>query len=175
MIRSALLVLTLAATLVVSAPTSSAAGQAAQRDTTLELAVVQAINAIRADHGLRPLTVSKGLRVAAAAHTRSLAVRGLFQHESADGTPFDRRVRRSYRPAGFSSWSVGENLVFGSAPFAADDAVQAWLDSPPHRRNLLNGAWREIGVGAVVARNAGGVYGGDTVVIVTADFGARTR
>ena len=175
MIRSAILALTLTTVLVVSAPSSNAAGQAAQRDTTLELAVVRAINVVRVEHGLRPLAVSSGLRTAAAAHTRSLASRGLFQHESADGTSFDRRVKRTYRPAGYSSWSVGENLVYGSAPFAADDAVQAWLESPPHRRNLLSRSWREIGVGAVVAQDAGGVYGGDTVVIVTADFGARAR
>jgi uncharacterized protein YkwD len=174
MTRSALLVLILAVALVGATPASTAT-QAAQRDTSLERAVIDAVNAVRAAHGLRPLTVSRGLRTAAYGHTNALAVAGLFQHESPDGTSFDRRVRRAYPTRGFSSWSVGENLVFGSAPFSAEDAVQAWLESPPHRRNLLSRTWREIGVGAVLAQNAGGQYGDEPVVIVTADFGARSR
>ena len=174
MTRSALLVLVLAVALVVAAPASTAT-QAAQRDTSLERSVVEAVNAVRAAHGLRPLTVSRGLRAAAYGHTNELVAAGLFQHESPDGTSFDRRIRRAYPPRGFSSWSVGENLVFGSAPFSADDIVKAWLDSPPHRRNLLNRSWREIGVGAVLAQNAGGDYGDEPVVLVTADFGARSR
>jgi len=174
MTRSAILVLVLAVALVGATPASTAT-QAAQRDTSLERAVVDAVNALRAAHGLRPLTVSRGLRAAAYGHTNSLAAAGLFQHESPDGTSFDRRVRRAYPTRGFASWSVGENLVFGSAPFSAEDTVQAWLESPLHRRNLLSRTWREIGVGAVLAQNAGGEYGDEPVVIVTADFGARSR
>jgi uncharacterized protein YkwD len=175
MIRSATLVLVLAAALVVATPASNAAAQAAQRDSSLERAVVEAVNAVRVSHGLRPLTVSRGLRAAAFGHTNALAAAGLFQHESPDGTPFDRRLRRVYPTRGFSSWSAGENLVFGSAPFSAADTVRAWLESPPHRRNLLSRTWRDIGVGAVLAQNAGGDYGDEPVVIVTADFGVRSR
>ena len=174
MTRSAILVLVLAVALVGATPASTAT-QAAQRDTSLEGAVVDAVNAVRAAHGLRPLTVSRGLRTAAYGHTRELVAAGLVQHESPDGTSFDRRIRRAYPPRGFSTWSAGENLVFGSAPFSAGDAVQAWLESPPHRRNLLSRSWREIGVGAVLAQNAGGEYGDEPVVLITADFGARSR
>lgn len=174
MTRSAILAFVLAVALVVVAPASTAT-QAAQRDTSLERAVVDAVNAVRAAHGLRPLTVSRGLRAAAYGHSTALAAAGVFQHESPDGTSFDRRIRRAYPPRGFSSWSVGENLVFGSAPFSAEDAVQAWLESPPHRRNLLSRSWREIGVGAVVAQNAGGELGDAPVVLITADFGVRGR
>jgi uncharacterized protein YkwD len=174
MTRSAILVLVLAVALVGAAPGSTAT-QAAQRDASLERAVVNAVNAVRAAHGLRPLAVSRGLRAAAYGHTSALATSGLFQHESPDGTSFDRRIRKAYPTRGFHSWSAGENLVFGTAPFSAEDAVQAWLESPPHRRNLLSRAWREIGVGAVLAQNAGGEYGDEPVVIVTADFGVRSR
>jgi len=175
MIRSTPLLLVVLASLAVAAPASTAAGQAVQRETSIELAVVQQVNTLRVARGLRPLRVAPGLRAAAFGHTLTLAQLGLFQHESADGSAFSKRVAKTYRHAGFGSWSVGENLVFGSAPFAAEDAIQAWLDSPPHRKNLLNPAWREIGVGAVTAQGAPGVFGGDTVVLVTADFGARSR
>ncbi len=174
MIRSTTLLLVLVAALAAAAPATTAR-QAIQRETPIELAVVQQVNALRTARGLRPLTVSPGLRTAAIGHTQTLARLGLFQHESADGTTFHKRISKTYGHTGFGSWSVGENLVFGSAPFAAEDAIRAWLDSPPHRKNLLNPAWREIGVGAVTAQGAPGVFGGDTVVLVTADFGARSR
>jgi uncharacterized protein YkwD len=170
-----LLLVVLATALAVVTPTVSAAGQTSQRDVALARAIVERINAVRAEHGLKRLAVARGLRTAAFAHTRALATRGLFQHESADGTPFHKRVGRYYAQAGFGSWSVGENLVFGSAPFGALDAVEAWLDSPGHRRNMLSPYWREVGVGVVVAQAAPGVFGGDTVIIATADFGTRHR
>jgi uncharacterized protein YkwD len=48
-----------------------------------------------------------------------------------------------------------------------------WMNSPPHRANLLAPIWREIGLGAVHSDAAPGVYQGLAATIVTADFGAR--
>ena len=50
-----------------------------------------------------------------------------------------------------------------------------WLASPPHRANLLDPHWREVGLSAVHATSAPGVYGGEAATIVTADFGVRSR
>jgi uncharacterized protein YkwD len=130
---------------------------------------------VRARHGLRPLAVARGLRTAAAVHSSALATSGLFQHESVDGSSFDRRLSRFYPRAGSAYWTVGENLMYGSAPITARTTVRVWMDSPGHRRNLLSSLWREIGVAAVLATAAPGVYGGDDVVIVTADFGSRSH
>jgi uncharacterized protein YkwD len=162
----------LAAGLAITASDSTASGQRTQRDSALEKALVIEVNAVRVGHGLRPLAPSAQLSAAAVAHTRSMAATGLFQHDSADGSPFHVRVRRFYDTRG-GSWSVGENLAYGGAPLAAKRAVQLWLQSPSHRRNLLSATWREIGMGAVVARRAPGAFRGHTVVIVTADFGRR--
>jgi uncharacterized protein YkwD len=174
--RVAILLIAGASVVAALAPsTSSASARAVQRETTLERAIVQRLNEVRVQHGLQPLAVSAALAGAAALHTRALATRGLFQHESVDGTPFQARVGRYYGQQGFRTWSVAENLVFGSAPFSAEQAVRAWLGSPPHRQTLLGSVWRDVGVGAVLVRRAPGVYGGGTVVIVTADFGSRSR
>jgi uncharacterized protein YkwD len=51
--------------------------------------------------------------------------------------------------------------------------VESWLASPHHRENLLNPKWREVGVAAVHAWSAPGVYDGREVTVLTADFGAR--
>src|SRR6187200_1220116 len=175
MVRAAILgTAALVAALAVAAPVSTAAGNAVQRESSLERSIVDRINEVRNENGLRPLTLSTSLQAAAVVHTRTLAQRGIFQHESPDGSPFHKRVGRYYGPDGFRTWAVGENLVFNSAPLNAERAVKAWLDSPPHRKNLLNPTWREIGVGALLVRKAPGVYHNSTVVIATADFGART-
>ena len=49
-----------------------------------------------------------------------------------------------------------------------------WLESPEHRRILLAPTWREIGVGVVRVRGAGGVYGRRDVYVLAAEFGARS-
>ena len=51
--------------------------------------------------------------------------------------------------------------------------MTAWLVSPGHRENLLGAAFREVGISAVRAVGAPGVYGHRRVVVLTVDFGAR--
>jgi uncharacterized protein YkwD len=104
-----------------------------------------------------------------------MARRGYFSHDSANGGSFSQRIAQSYPARGFRSWSVGENLVWGGPDIAAARAFRLWLASPPHRANLLTSRWREIGLSAVHATSAPGVYGGRPATIVTADFGARSR
>jgi len=58
---------------------------------------------------------------------------------------------------------------------AAAQALRLWLASPPHRANLLDPHWRELGLSAVHSTGAPGVYHGMPATIVTADFGARSR
>ena len=142
--------------------------------TVLEGAVVARINLIRRRHGLRPLRSSGRLAAAAAYHSGDMARKGYFEHDSASGTPFWRRIERFYPSRGFRSWTVGENLLWASDTYGAAFAVREWMHSPPHRENILSRDWREVGIGAVIAPSAPGEYGGRTVTIVTADFGART-
>jgi uncharacterized protein YkwD len=101
-----------------------------------------------------------------------MAAGGFFMHESADGTAFWKRVQRFYKE-GRGYWSVGENLLWSSPDVDAGGAIQMWLDSPPHRKNLLTARWREVGISAIHVAAAPGVFGGHEVTIVTADFGVR--
>jgi uncharacterized protein YkwD len=140
----------------------------------LEHAVIGRINQIRRGRGLRALRFNSRLAAAADFHSRDMARKGYFEHESANGTAFWRRIERFYPSRGFSSWTVGENLLWASNSYGASFAVREWMGSPPHRENLLSREWREIGIGAVAVASAPGEYGGRSVTIVTADFGART-
>lgn len=139
----------------------------------LEDAVVGRINLIRRGRGLRPLRLNQKLAAAADFHSRDMGRRGYFEHDSLNGTPFWRRIERFYPSRGFRSWTVGENLLWASDSYGAAFAVREWMQSPPHRQNILSRDWREIGIGAVFFANAPGEYNGRPVTIVTADFGSR--
>ena len=141
----------------------------------LQEALLAQINSFRAAHGLVRLKVAEGLTGAADAHSAQMARLGFFSHDSANGQSFSQRLAQTYSPRGFRSWTVGENLVWGGPNIGAARAFKLWLSSPPHRANLMNARWREVGLGAVHSTSAPGVYGGGAATIVTADFGARTR
>jgi uncharacterized protein YkwD len=141
---------------------------------SFEAAIVARINEVRRGRRLRPLRVNGRLAAAADFHSRDMGRRGYFQHQSADGTAFWRRIQRFYRSRGFGSWSVGENLLWASDRFGATFAVRQWMKSPPHRRNILSPVWREVGIGAAYFVRAPGEYEGHSVTIVTTDFGSRS-
>ena len=164
------------AVLAVAGPAGALTDGGARRVATrsaLENAVLVEINALRARHGLAKLRFSSRLNAAADVHSRSMAKRGFFAHESADGSAFWKRVRRYYPVGNYRLWSVGENLLWSSPNVSSEEAVRLWLNSPPHRKNLLSRQWREVGLAAVHVQAAPGVYGGREVTIVTADFGVR--
>jgi uncharacterized protein YkwD len=152
----------------VAAPQRSGTSMAA-----LEGSVVARMNVVRRSHGLRALRMSRRLRTAAVFHSKDMGRRGYFEHDSLTGTPFWRRIQRFYPSRGFSSWTVGENLLWGSNTYDATFAVREWMESPPHRQNILSRDWREVGIGAVFFGRAPGEFGGRPVTIVTADFGSR--
>jgi uncharacterized protein YkwD len=141
--------------------------------SSYEAEIVRRINAIRSSRGRRPLRVSRQLSAAAAFHTNQMGLRGFFEHESANGAEFWKRIERFYPVLRGRSWSVGENIVWGSPDLSAADAVREWMNSPPHRENLLSRQWREIGLGGAHFSSAPGTYRGGPVTIVTADFGTR--
>jgi uncharacterized protein YkwD len=65
---------------------------------------------------------------------------------------------------------IGENLAWGSGPYAAAwRIVQEWLASPEHRANLLRPGFSRIGIGVAWGRFLG--HAG--AAVVTADFGGR--
>ena len=142
-------------------------------DSSLALRIVSAVNGLRAENGLVGLSTSTALTSTAANHSTSMGLRGYFSHESADGSAFWKRLTRVYKPAKFQSWSVGENLLWSASSISPAGAISLWMASPEHRAVLLAPQWREIGLSVVHVPAAEGVFGGQDVAIVTADFGVR--
>jgi uncharacterized protein YkwD len=152
---------------------SQGRAEGVQRSAALDSRLLAQVNAVRARHGLAALHVSRQLAAAAAQHSTQMAQLGYFSHDSAHGVSFASRLRSFYPAGGHRRWSVGENLLWASPSMDAPGAVALWMGSPGHRENLLSPRWREIGIAAVHAASAPGVYGGQEVTIVTVDFGLR--
>lgn len=144
-----------------------------RKPANLESQLLEQMNAVRVRQGLHALRLSRPLIAAARRHSVSMAQKGYFSHASADGTSFWKRVASFYDYRGYRRWSVGENLLWASPDVTVAGAVKMWLRSPDHRANLLDHNWREIGISAVHAASARGIYGGRAATIVTADFGYR--
>lgn len=149
-----------------AAATTSVASQ-------LQRLVTAQINVVRREHGRARLSVSTQLTRAGQAHARELALAGYFSHDWSDGSPFGSWIKRFYPVAGARAWSAGENLAWSTPDVTARQTVEMWLASPEHRQILLSKSWRQVGLGVIRADGAGGVYGGQSVVILAAEFGLR--
>jgi uncharacterized protein YkwD len=126
-------------------------------------AIVADINVVRHQHGLAKLIPTKSLRKMATVHDRDMLRTGVLTHNG-EGTNFNGRVHRHVRFRG-----VGEAIAWSTARVNAATVVKMWMNSPPHRAELLNPTYRRIGVGT--ASGQLGRYG--TGVVVTADLATR--
>jgi uncharacterized protein YkwD len=156
-------------------PTSQqrAATTSGNQLTALNRQIGFAINKFRRAHGLVPLRISAQLNASARQHSEEMGAKGYFDHNSANGTAWWKRIQHYYPVHGYTYWTVGENLLFASPSIGADAAMKLWIASPDHLRNLKDPNWRNLGVSAVHVLKAGGVYEGQEVTIITTDFGAR--
>jgi uncharacterized protein YkwD len=136
-------------------------------------AVRAEINGVRIQHGLARLRQVTPLRRAAEQHVYEMAVLGFFSHASPNRPSLAARLAAFYPWRGFRTWNVGETLLWGQMPRSAGDVVRLWLNSPEHRRKLLDPRFREIGIDAVELSGAGGVFEGHDVLLVAAEFGVR--
>jgi uncharacterized protein YkwD len=124
------------------------------------------LNAERRRHGLRPLRLNERLARAARAHSQDMARNRYFDHNSQNGSSFVDRIRRTGYLNGARRWKVAENIAWGTDWLASPRAImKAWMDSPGHRANILDGSYREIGIGVATRSGPKAIY--------TTDFGTR--
>ncbi len=128
------------------------------------------VNSQRSRHGLAPLRLNRRLSAAAAAHATDMDARNYFSHDSLDGGSFVDSLRRAGYLNGARSWTVGENLAWGSRGRAPQMITRSWMNSPGHRANILSSSFREIGIG--VAYGAPVAVGGPAATYAT-EFGTR--
>lgn len=142
----------------------------ASRDA-LARATLCLVNAERGSRGMRPLRLNRQLSVAAQSHSRDMVRRRYFSHTAPGGRGFFERIRRSGYLRSARRWSIGENLGWGSSPKGSPGPiVEAWMQSPPHRRAILTAAFRDAGIGVVSGIPSPLDSGGATYTI---DFGVK--
>jgi uncharacterized protein YkwD len=146
--------------------TPTAANLASVRKATLCL-----INAERRSRGARALKSNSRLRMAADRYAREMVAKNFFSHVSPSGSTLLQRIKRTAYLSSVRSFAVGENLAWGTGSFATPaETVRGWMNSPPHRRNMLDKGFREIGIG--VATGAPGTS--DAGATYATEFGRRS-
>jgi uncharacterized protein YkwD len=114
--------------------------------------VVGAHNADRAAAGLGGLCENGQLAGFAQNWANQMAARGTLVHQNLGSL------------IGSTSFmAMGENILVGPGNFSPGQMETAWMNSPEHRANILNGAYTQVGVGIA--------YGADGRVWVCVDFG----
>ena len=142
------------------------------RNSDARKAILCLVNKERDKAGLGNLDRDKKLQKAAQRHNDHMDGTGCFDHECGGEADLDSRLHGvGYLVGGLSQWAFGENIAWGSHELGTPDAiVNAWMHSPPHRANILNRDFKEIGVGFSVGTPSGGHEAGG---IYTTDFGLR--
>lgn len=122
--------------------------------------LVDLANEDRSAEDLGELTISPVLVEAAQAKADDMAEKGYFAHNSPEGLT----SWHWFKEAGYSFSYAGENLAVNFSD--SKDVERAWMDSPTHRANILNGKFKEVGIATAV-----GEYKGKKTVFVVQMFG----
>jgi uncharacterized protein YkwD len=141
----------------------------------LRAATLCLMNAERTARGLGRLQAEPLLARVATSYARQMVRGQFFDHTSPGGSTMLARIRATSYLRDVSSWSVGENLAWGSGSLATPRAmVRAWMQSADHRANLLDRRFADVGIGVVAGAPIAldpGELGGTYVT----DFGRRLR
>lgn len=106
------------------------------------------------------LTTNATLTFAAQMKANDMAAKGYFAHTSPEG----KNPWYWFKQAGYNFVYAGENLAVNFSDSV--DVERAWMNSPGHRTNIVNGKYTEIGIAT-----AQGVYNGRPTTFVVQFFG----
>jgi uncharacterized protein YkwD len=130
-----------------AAPTAPTVTAASTRSAcaTSRADVLRLVNKQRAARHLRTLVGNSPLNSSAQVHSSRMARTRTLTH--------DRWVEE-IRAAGYKGGWLGQNAAAGYSTSSA--VMQAWMNSSGHRANILNGTYRQLGIGCV--RDSRGTY-----------------
>jgi uncharacterized protein YkwD len=136
-----------------------------------EARVLELHNQARKRHGLKALCVNPTLTKAARAHSKEMLDKDYTSHNSFNGETVKQRLARfGYTTSGYSYYAIGENIAWGCGSSGSPDHIfDFWMHSSPHRSNILNKSFREVGIGVLT-----GTYKQcSQTTMYTVDFGTR--
>jgi uncharacterized protein YkwD len=173
----------LATCLVLCAPGSAHAAAACQGadglpgqtpDAVVRSATLCLMNSERGARGLAELRSHPALASAAGRYARQMVSERFFAHTSPRGSTVLSRIRGTAYLRGAPAWTVGENIAAGGGTLATPRAiVEAWMESPGHRANLLSPCFRDVGIGIASGMAAQQADAGIAGTYVS-DFGRRS-
>jgi uncharacterized protein YkwD len=114
-------------------------------DSEVQQRVLALVNENRRHGGCRDLALDRRLIEVAGDHAADMARHDYFAHESRDGDDPGDRVRDS----GYRWRRYGENIARGAG--SPHDVVEDWMNSPPHRANIMDCRLHEVGLGLALA------------------------
>jgi uncharacterized protein YkwD len=148
---------------------STSANPSSSNLRAMSAAILCLLNAERTAKGLSSLHGNARLGRAAKGWASRMVAKRFFAHEAGRSTVLSRIKRTGYVRG---SWSLGENIAWGSGALATPQAiVNGWMHSPGHRANILRGAFKDIGIGIKLGAPGPGLSGGATYVT---DFGRHS-
>merc|ERR1719362_409028 len=114
--------------------------------------VLRLVNEERKKTGAPAVCLNEKLGRAAAAHTADMVRNRFLSHRGSDGKwPRDRVTRQGY------SWrAAGENIARGQT--GAQEVVRSWMNSPGHRRTILDPAYKNMGYAFLPASDSWRMY-----------------
>jgi uncharacterized protein YkwD len=115
----------------------------------VEARAFELMNAQRLANGLQSLQWDEQIIALARTHSQSMAEGKYFSHKDASGGYVDSRASK----LGIFNWmSIGENIAFMKGyEDPASMAVEKWMQSTSHKKNILSGQWRDSAIGVAVA------------------------
>ena len=117
-------------------------------------------NSARAQNGVASLQINSKLAAAAQAKADDMASRNYWSHNTPEGNPPWTFVTAQ----GYSYQKLGENLAAGFSD--EQSAINGWMGSPPHRDNMLDSAFLEVGFGWASNPNYTSAGGGPMTIVV---------
>jgi hypothetical protein len=117
-------------------------------------------NASRAANGVAGLSLNEKLDAAAQANADDMAARNYWSHNTPEGNPPWIWVSAQ----GYSYQKLGQNLATGFSD--EQSTIDGWMNSPPHRENLLDPSFTEVGFGFANCPNYTAAGGGPMTIIV---------
>ncbi|MEV4872086.1 CAP domain-containing protein [Streptomyces syringium] len=118
--------------------------------TAYSRTLLDLVNAERRAHGCQLVKPDPRLHHAAREHVGDMAANNYLAHYTLEGTgPGSRMLAAGYQ---WGSW--GENVLRGSR--TPSEAMEEWMSSLGHRRNILDCSWTDVGIG--VAPGPGGLW-----------------
>jgi uncharacterized protein YkwD len=117
----------------------------------IEKEVFQLINLKRVEKGLSELKWDEKISKIARDHSEKMAIHGFFSHFGLNGNTVDERAIR----LGVNDWSgIGENIAYCKGiTNPSGFAVEGWMKSEGHKRNLLNSSWQKSGLGVAITED----------------------